>query len=103
MRILVETDASLTEQYRALMATEDVSLEFVEDGVRRIAETAFQVNESTENIGARRLHTILERLLEDISFTATENKGAEIKITAEYVDENISELAQDDDLSRYIL
>ena len=103
MRILVEPDASLTEQYRALMATEDVSLEFVEDGVRRIAETAFQVNESTENIGARRLHTILERLLEDISFTATENKGAEIKITAEYVDENISELAQDDDLSRYIL
>ena len=103
MRILVEPDASLTEQYRALMATEDVSLEFLEDGVRRIAETAFQVNESTENIGARRLHTILERLLEDVSFTATENKGSEIKITAEYVDENISELAQDDDLSRYIL
>ena len=103
MRILVEPDASLTEQYRALMATEDVSLEFVKDGVRRIAETAFQVNESTENIGARRLHTILERLLEDVSFTATEIKGSEIKITAEYVDENISELAQDDDLSRYIL
>ena len=103
MRILVEPDASLTEQYRALMATEDVSLEFLEDGVRRIAETAFQVNESTENIGARRLHTILERLLEDVSFTATEIKGSEIKITAEYVDENISELAQDDDLSRYIL
>ena len=103
MRILVEPDASLTEQYRALMATEEVSLEFLEDGVRRIAETAFQVNESTENIGARRLHTILERLLEEVSFTASEIKGSEIKITAEYVDENISELAQDDDLSRYIL
>ena len=103
MRILVEPDASLTEQYRALMATEEVSLEFLEDGVRRIAETAFQVNESTENIGARRLHTILERLLEEVSFTASEIRGSEIKITAEYVDENISELAQDDDLSRYIL
>lgn len=103
MRILVEPDASLTEQYRALLETEGVSLSFVDEGVRRIAETAFQVNESTENIGARRLHTILERLLEEISFTASENKGSEIKITAEYVDENISELAQDEDLSRYIL
>lgn len=103
MRILVEPDASLTEQYRALLATEEVSLSFAEDGIRRIAETAFQVNESTENIGARRLHTILERLLEEISFTASDNKGAEVKITAEYVDENIAELAQDEDLSRYIL
>ena len=103
MRILVEPDASLTEQYRALMETEGVSLSFVEEGIRRIAETAYQVNEGTENIGARRLHTILERLLEEVSFTASENSGSEIKITAEYVDENISELAQDEDLSRYIL
>jgi len=103
MRILVEPDASLTEQYRALLATEEVAISFEEDGIRRIAETAFQVNESTENIGARRLHTILERLLEEVSFTATENKGSEVKITAEYVDDNIAELAQDEDLSRYIL
>lgn len=103
MRILVEPDASLTEQYRALLATEEVALEFADDGIRRIAETAYQVNERTENIGARRLHTILERLLEDISFTASDKSGSEVKITAEYVDENISELAQDEDLSRYIL
>ena len=103
MRILVEPDASLTEQYRALLATEGVTLSFEESGIRRIAETAYQVNESTENIGARRLHTILERLLEEVSFTATENNGSEVKITAEYVDENIAELAQDEDLSRYIL
>jgi len=103
MRILVEPDASLTEQYRALLATEEVSLTFAEEGIRRIAETAYQVNERTENIGARRLHTILERLLEEVSFTASENRGSEVKITAEYVDENIAELAQDEDLSRYIL
>lgn len=103
MRILVEPDASLTEQYRALLATEDVTLNFAKDGIRRIAETAYQVNERTENIGARRLHTILERLLEEVSFTATENSGSEINITAKYVDENIAELAQDEDLSRYIL
>ena len=103
MRILTEPDASLTEQYRALLATEEVTLTFAEDGIRRIAETAFQVNERTENIGARRLHTILERLLEEISFTASDNKGSKVKITAEYVDENIAELAQDEDLSRYIL
>ncbi|MCK5722026.1 MAG: AAA family ATPase, partial [Gammaproteobacteria bacterium] len=103
MRILVEPDASLTEQYRALLATEEVTLTFAKDGIRRIAETAFQVNERTENIGARRLHTILERLLEEISFTASDNKGSKVKITAEYVDENIAELAQDEDLSRYIL
>ena len=103
MRILVEPDASLTEQYRALLATEEVTLNFEDDGIRRIAETAYQVNERTENIGARRLHTILERLLEEVSFTASDNKGSEVKITAEYVDENIFELAQDEDLSRYIL
>ena len=103
MRILVEPDASLTEQYRALMETEGVTLSFVKEGIRRIAETAFQVNESTENIGARRLHTILERLLEEVSFTASESSGSKVKITAKYVDENIAELAQDEDLSRYIL
>ena len=103
MRILTEPDASLTEQYRALLATEEVTLEFTEDGIRRIAETAYQVNETTENIGARRLHTILERLLEEVSFSASDKSGSEIKITAEYVDENIAELAQDEDLSRYIL
>ena len=103
MRILTEPDASLTEQYRALLATEEVTLEFTEDGIRRIAETAFQVNETTENIGARRLHTILERLLEEVSFSASDKSGSEVKITAEYVDENIAELAQDEDLSRYIL
>lgn len=103
MRILVEPDASLTEQYRALLETEEVTLSFTEDGIRRIAETAYQVNETTENIGARRLHTILERLLEEVSFTASDNSSSEINITAEYVDENIAELAQDEDLSRYIL
>jgi len=103
MRILTEPDASLTEQYRALLATEEVSLSFTEDGIRRIAETAYQVNETTENIGARRLHTILERLLEEVSYTASDKSGSEVKITAEYVDENIAELAQDEDLSRYIL
>ena len=103
MRILVEPDASLTEQYRALLATEDVSLEFVDDGIRRIAETAYQVNERTENIGARRLHTIIERLLEDISFSAADKAGETVKVTAEYVNENIKDLAEDEDLSRYIL
>ncbi|MFK5915177.1 MAG: ATP-dependent protease ATPase subunit HslU [Woeseiaceae bacterium] len=103
MRILVEPDASLTEQYTALMATEGVTLNFVEEGIRRIAETAFQVNERTENIGARRLHTILERLLEEVSYTASEISGSKIEITAKYVDDNIAELAQDEDLSRYIL
>ena len=103
MRILTEPDASLTEQYRALLETEEVKLTFTEEGIRRIAETAYQVNESTENIGARRLHTVLERLLEEVSFTASDQGGSEVKITAEFVDENISELAQDEDLSRYIL
>ena len=103
MRILTEPDASLTEQYRALLETEGVTLSFFEDGIKRIAETAYQVNETTENIGARRLHTILERLLEEVSFNACDLKQSEIKITADFVDENIAELAQDEDLSRYIL
>ncbi|TDY03884.1 ATP-dependent protease ATPase subunit HslU [Thiohalophilus thiocyanatoxydans] len=103
VRILTEPDASLTEQYRALLYTEDVSLEFTDEGIHRLAEIAWQVNERTENIGARRLHTMLERLLEQISFDASERGGEQVKISADYVDENLAELAQDEDLSRYIL
>ncbi|VAX12922.1 ATP-dependent hsl protease ATP-binding subunit HslU, partial [hydrothermal vent metagenome] len=96
-------DASLTMQYSALMQTEEVSIEFTEDGVKRMADIAWQVNEKTENIGARRLHTIIERLLEDISFRAPDMSGESIKINAEYVNKNLGELAKDEDLSRYIL
>jgi ATP-dependent HslUV protease ATP-binding subunit HslU len=102
-RILTEPDASLTEQYRALMATEGVTLSFTDDGIRRIADIAYQVNESTENIGARRLHTVLERLLESLSFEATAQAGATVVVDAAYVDHQIGELAADQDLSRYIL
>ncbi len=103
VRILTEPDASLTDQYKALMETEGVSLEFTEDGIRRIAETAWRVNERTENIGARRLHTVLERLLEDVSFNATDLDRVTVTVNAAYVDQNLSELAADEDLSRYIL
>ena len=102
-RILTEPDDSLTDQYKALLATEGVHLEFTEDGIRRIAEIAWQVNERTENIGARRLHTVLERLLEDVSFTATELDRVTVTVNAAYVDQNLSALAADEDLSRYIL
>ncbi|MBK1644217.1 HslU--HslV peptidase ATPase subunit [Thiocapsa imhoffii] len=103
VRILTEPDASLTDQYRALLATEGVNLEFTEDGIRRIAEIAWQVNERTENIGARRLHTVLERLLEDVSYNASELARVTVTINAGYVDQNLSGLAADEDLSRYIL
>ena len=103
VRILTEPDASLTKQYTALLQTEGVQLEFTPEGIRRLAEVAYQVNETTENIGARRLHTILERLLEDISFEAADCGGARITITKEYVEENLAGLARDEDLSRYIL
>jgi ATP-dependent HslUV protease ATP-binding subunit HslU len=103
IRILTEPDASLTEQYAALMRTEGVGLEFAADGVTRIAEIAWRVNESTENIGARRLHTVLERLLETISFEATEKSGETVIIDADYVDRHLAGLAADDDLARYIL
>jgi ATP-dependent HslUV protease ATP-binding subunit HslU len=103
VRILTEPDASLTEQYVALMETEGMTLKFTDDGVIRIAEIAFRVNEQTENIGARRLHTVLERLLEDVSFEAADKGGQEISIDATYVEEQLGELAQDEDLSRYIL
>jgi ATP-dependent HslUV protease ATP-binding subunit HslU len=102
-RILTEPDASLTEQYQALLATEKVELLFTEDGIHRIAEIAWQVNERTENIGARRLHTVLERLLESISFEASEHSGETFSIDAAYVEDHLSELAADEDLSQYIL
>jgi len=103
VRILTEPDASLTLQYSALLGTEDVQLEFTESGVRRLAEVAYQVNENTENIGARRLHTVMERLLETVSFEASDKSGSNVQINAGYVDEHLAELSKDEDLSRYIL
>ena len=103
VRILTEPDASLTTQYRALMNTEGVKVDFAASGVRRIAEIAFQVNERTENIGARRLHTVMERLLETVSYDATEQGGTAITIDAKYVDDHLGNLVKDEDLSRYIL
>ena len=103
IRILTEPDASLTEQYSALLDTEDVNLVFEADGIKRVAEVAFQVNERTENIGARRLHTVMERLLEEISFEASDRGGETLTINVEYVDKYLSDLAEDEDLSRYIL
>jgi ATP-dependent HslUV protease ATP-binding subunit HslU len=102
-RILTEPDASLTEQYAALMTTEAVTLEFATDGITRIAEIASRINERNENIGARRLHTVMERLLETISFEATDRPGSTLLIDAAYVDEHLDALAKDEDLSRYIL
>jgi len=103
VRILTEPDAALTTQYHALMNTEGVSVDFAASGVRRIAEIAFQVNERTENIGARRLHTVMERLLETVSYDATEQSGTSVTIDAKYVDDNLGNLVKDEDLSRYIL
>ncbi len=103
VRILTEPDASLTAQYRALLATEQLAVEFTADGVRRIAEIAHQVNERTENIGARRLHTVMERLLESVSFEASERGESALRVDAQYVDEHLGNLAKDEDLSRYIL
>jgi ATP-dependent HslUV protease ATP-binding subunit HslU len=102
-RILTEPDASLSRKYEALLATEGVELNFTDSGIDRIAEIAFQVNEQTENIGARRLHTVLERLLEIVSFEAADRSGQSVIIDAGYVDDHLGELAQDEDLSRYIL
>jgi ATP-dependent HslUV protease ATP-binding subunit HslU len=103
VKILTETDASLTTQYRALMSTEGVTVTFAESGVRRVAEIAFHVNERTENIGARRLHTVMERLLETVSYDATEQNGSAITVDAQYVDDHLGNLVKDEDLSRYIL
>lgn len=103
IRILTEPRASLTEQYVALLETEGFNLTFHEDGVQRIAELAQQVNDKTENIGARRLHTLLEKLLDQIAFSATDRSGESQEITAEYVDQQLTDLAEDEDLSRSIL
>jgi len=103
VRILTEPDASLTEQYSALMATEGLTLSFSEDGIRRIAEISWRVNERTENIGARRLHTVMERLLDETSFLAADQSGQTLNIDAAYVDKQLSDLADNEDLSRYIL
>ncbi len=103
VRILTEPDASLCAQYIALLATEGFEVRFDPSGVRRIAEIAYQVNERTENIGARRLHTMMERLLEVVSFDAAERKGQNLLVDGKYVDEHLGELAKNEDLSRYIL
>jgi len=103
VRILTEPDASLTEQYSALLNTEGVTLTFTEEGIQHIAEVACEVNERTENIGARRLHTVMERLLESISFEASDRANSEIIVDADYVDQHLTELARDHDLTRYIL
>jgi ATP-dependent HslUV protease ATP-binding subunit HslU len=103
VRILTEPSASLTEQYTALLGTEGLKIEFATDGVRRIAEVAFEVNERTENIGARRLHTVMERLLETISFEAADRGHDVVIIDATYVDKHLASLARDEDLTRYIL
>jgi ATP-dependent HslUV protease ATP-binding subunit HslU len=102
-RILTEPDASLTTQYKALMLTEGVEVKFDESGVTRIAEIAYQVNERTENIGARRLHTVMERLLETVSYDASEKGGTSLSIDAKYVDDHLGNLVKNEDLSRYIL
>jgi ATP-dependent HslUV protease ATP-binding subunit HslU len=103
VRILTEPDSSLCRQYTALLATEGVTLEFAVSGVQRLAEVAFEVNERTENIGARRLHTVMERLLETVSFDAADRNGTHVLINREYVEGNLGELVKDQDLSRYIL
>ncbi len=103
VRILREPDASLTEQYTALMATEEVGLEFTDDGLQRLASVAFEVNEKQENIGARRLYTVMERLLESVSFEASDMAGQSITIDADYVNAHLGELLKDEDLSQYIL
>ncbi len=102
-RILTEPDAALTIQYKALMDTEGFTIGFTEDGIKQIAQSAFDVNESTENIGARRLHTIMERLLEEISFSAPDRAGETVSIDAEYVNKSLGDLITNEDLSRYIL
>jgi ATP-dependent HslUV protease ATP-binding subunit HslU len=102
-RILVEPEASLIKQYKALMATEDVTLDFTDDGIEALASIAAEINASVENIGARRLHTVMERVLDEISFTATDTPGEAISIDAKYVEDNIGDLARNTDLSKFIL
>jgi len=103
VRILTEPDNCLCDQYKALLKTEGVDLQYTDDGVQRIAAVAFQVNERTENIGARRLHTVMERLLEVISYEAADRSGERLSVDAGYVDDHLAELVKDEDLSRYIL
>jgi ATP-dependent HslUV protease ATP-binding subunit HslU len=103
VRILTEPDASLTRQYTALLATEGVTISFTDTGVRRLAEIAFHVNSEQENIGARRLHTVMERLLETISFEAADKSGESVTVDAAYVEAHLGSLVKDQDLSRYIL
>ena len=103
VRILSATDASLTKQYTALLATEEVTLDFTDEGIHRLAELAFEVNESTENIGARRLYTVMEKLLEELSFQAGAHGGQTITIDAAYVNDKLQEAASSQDLARYVL
>ena len=103
IRILKEPDNSLIKQYKALLKTENVDLEFTEDGIDTIANIANEVNSTVENIGARRLHTIIERVLDEISFTATDRAGEKITVDSKYIQENIGELVKDTDLSKFIL
>jgi ATP-dependent HslUV protease ATP-binding subunit HslU len=105
-RILTEPNASLTEQYRALLSTENMHIRFTAEGIKSLAKTAWEVNERTENIGARRLHTVMERLLEEVSFSASDLGVGDLKelvIDAEYVEKQLGDLARNEDLSRFIL
>jgi len=102
-RILTETDASLTKQYQALLGTEGVTLDFRDDGIQKLAETAFRVNEGTENIGARRLQTVMERLLEELSYQGDGRSGETVVVDAAFVEERLGDIARDEDLSRYVL
>ena len=102
-RILKEPDNSLIKQYKALLLTENVDLEFTDDGINTIANIATEVNSSVENIGARRLHTIIERVLDEISFTATDKAGEKIVVDSNYINKNLGELTKDTDLSKFIL
>ena len=103
VRILTEPDSCLTTQYQALLATEKVELVFAKDGIQRIAEMAWEINERTENIGARRLYTVMERLLDDISFRATDLANTSITVDKVYVNNQLSDIIKDEDLSRFIL
>ena len=102
-RILTSTDACLTTQYEALLATEGIKIDFTEDGIHRLAEIAFSVNERTENIGARRLYTVMEKLLEEVSFDASDRQDKLVTIDAAYVNERLDVLSANEDLSRYVL
>ena len=103
VRILTETDNALTRQYTALMATEEVTVDFSDDGIAALAKIAAEVNESVENIGARRLYTVLERVFEDLSFAAPDRSGDTVKVDADFVEQHLGELSRSTDLSRYVL